>query len=331
MDTRQGNCGLPLSELSFGCGAIGGLYRAVSDREAWEVLDAAWEAGIRYFDTAPFYGHGRSEQRLGSFLATKNRDEFVVSTKVGKLLYPVPIEDVPDHNFVDPLPNAIRFDYSRQGIEDSYRSSLYRLGLERIDILYVHDLEPKSHGAPEYDAHMSDFLSDGINALHSLKETGKISAFGLGVNQVEPCLEVLRHIALDIILLAGRYTLLDRAAEFELLKLCEMHGTDLVVGGVFNSGILATGAKPGAFFDYEPASPQVLASVSALEERCANLGLDLPAAALQFPLSNPIVKSVLIGTAKVSSLQRNVESLKTRIPDFALKQITPLARIQAAD
>lgn len=315
MKSRRTRSGLDLTEISFGCGAIGGLYRAVSDDQAGAVLSAAWDAGIRYFDTAPFYGHGRSELRLGSFLRDKQRDEYVLSTKVGKLLEPVSDKQVPDYNFVDPLPNDIVFDYTSEGIRRSYESSLERLGANRIEMLFVHDLEPAGHSSADYENHMSDFLSDGINALHALKEAGQITGFGLGVNQVEPCIDILRHVSLDVILLAGRYTLLDRTAEKELLALCEANGTDLVIGGVFNSGILATGARPGAHFDYGEASEEVVAKVSGLERLCQLYDTDLAAAALRFPLTNKLVKSVLVGTAKPSSLARNLAGYRTQVPD----------------
>ena len=329
MKTRQTKTGLDLTEMSFGCGAIGGLYNAVSDEQAAVVLTSAWRHGIRYFDTAPFYGHGRSEERVGAFLKTKPRDEFVLSTKVGKLLVPCDKNQVPNHNFVDPLPYDIVFDYTRDGILKSYESSLERLGLDRIDILYVHDLEPISHTLEEYHDYMTDFLSDGINALYELKESGRISAFGLGVNQVEPCLKILRYVPLDVILLAGRYTLLDRTAEIQLLDLCEKNKTDLVIGGVFNSGILATGAVDGAYFDYELASSEIAQFVNQLENICLQNDVGLAATSLQFPLRCKSVKSVLIGTAKTLSLSRNLKDFDREIPEDVYDLIDQFLTIDA--
>lgn len=317
MKARKTHMFIELTEIGFGCGSIGGLYRAVSDEQTMNVLDRAWEQGVRYFDVAPFYWHGLAELRLGKYLRTKNRDDYVLSTKVGKLLFPVSADQVPDYNFVNPLPNGVRFDYSGYGILQSCEDSLNRMGIEPFDILYVHDLEPKCHSNTEYQEHMSQFLNDGFDALARLKTDGKIRAFGLGDNQVEPCVEILSQRPLDIILLAGRYTLIDRSAEGELLALCERNKTDLVIGGVFNSGILATGAVEGTQFDYENASQRMLERVSKLEAGLFSQGVNLAQAALHFPLTNPLVKSVLIGTATTSILDRNLESYSQALPRSA--------------
>jgi len=295
-----------LTELGFGCGAIGGLYRAVDHRAAFEVLETAWKEGIRYFDTAPFYGHGLAERRLGDFLQSKKRNDFVLSTKVGKLLSPVHEDNIPDYGFVGALPFEAKFDYSYAGIMRSFEDSLQRMGMNRIDILYVHDLEPASFQGDEYHQHLDTFLSSGIEALNELKRAGDISAFGLGVNDITPCIDVLNNADIDLLLLAGRYTLLDRTAEAQLLPLCKSKGVEIVVGGVFNSGILATGAIPAAVFNYQPATDEVLAIVREMESVCAAKGAKLASAALHFPLLNDSVVNVLIGTAKVSSLKRNI-------------------------
>lgn len=309
-----GNTGLELTELGFGGGAIGNLYRPVSREAAMEVMEAAWSGGIRYFDTAPFYGHGLSERRIGDFLRERSAEDFVLSTKVGKLLVPVPRAEVPDHGFVDPLPFGVRFDYGGDAIRRSLDFSLARLGLNRVDILWVHDLEPKSLGA-DYGHHLAAFLETGLPALEDLKREGSIRAYGLGVNEIRPCLDVLERAPLDALLLAGRYTMLDRSAEGDLLPLCAARGTALVIGGVFNSGILATGPVPGAVFDYGPAPEPVLARVRALETLARQAGITLAQAALRFPFRQPLVSSVLVGTAKSSSLQRNVELLSGTVPE----------------
>lgn len=301
-----GTTGLDLSTFSFGAAGIGNLYREVSREDAMATLETAWEAGIRYFDTAPHYGHGLSERRLGDFLRDKPKGSYVLSSKVGRLLKPVAEEDIPDHGFVRPLPFAQVHDYTYDGIMRSYQDSLARLGLNGIDILYIHDLEATTLGA-DYDRHFADFVEGGARALAELKASGAIKAIGLGVNEVPACLNLLARVPLDVILLAGRYTLLDRSAEAELLARCEQTGTRLVIGGVFNSGILATGARPGATFNYVEASPDVMEKVQAMESVAQSAGTTLAAAALHFPLRNPLVVSVLIGTAKPSSLLRNVE------------------------
>jgi len=310
-----GKTRLQLTELGFGAGAIGGLYREVAREDAFATMETAWSDGLRYFDTAPFYGFGLSERRVGDFLRDKPREEFVLSTKVGKLLHPVPRSEVPDHGFVNPLSFDVAYDYSYDGIMRSFEFSLARLGLNQIDILYVHDLEVPTLGLEGYQHHFDTFMRGGRKALEELKSSGAIKAYGLGVNDVTVCLDVLTQAPLDVILLAGRYTLLDRAAESQLLALCEKAGTSLVIGGVFNSGILATGAISGAHFNYEPATPDVVARVNAMERIAKEAGASLAAAALKFPFRHPAVVSVLIGTAKPSSLSRNVELLDVHIDD----------------
>jgi D-threo-aldose 1-dehydrogenase len=311
---KLGTTGLELSTFSFGAAGIGNLYREVSREDAMATLDVAWEAGIRYFDTAPHYGHGLSERRLGDFLRDKPKGSYVLSSKVGRLLKPVPEEAIPDHGFVRPLPFAQVHDYSFDGIMRSYEDSLARLGLNQIDILYIHDLEATTLG-DDYDRHFATFVESGAKALQQLKSSGAIKAIGLGVNEVQACLNLMDKISLDVILLAGRYTLLDRSAEPELLECCEKTGTMLVIGGVFNSGILATGARPGATFNYTEASPDIMQRVSAMEGITEAAGITLATAALHYTLSNPLVASVLIGTAKPSSLQRNVEMFEQNVPD----------------
>ena len=316
---RIGRTALEVTEYSFGGASLGNLYQAVSNADAFAVLDAAWNSGMRYFDTAPHYGFGLSERRFGDFLRDKPRESYVLSTKVGRLLKPVPREQVPNVGFVDPLPFKLQYDYSYDGIMRSVDFSYARLGLNKIDILYVHDIGVYTHGIELTQAHLRQLLDGGLKALEELKSGGVISAYGLGVNEVDVCLEVMRRAPLDCILLAGRYSLLDRSAEPELIPLCRQAGTSLVIGGVFNSGIMATGAKPGAHFDYGPASPDILAKVGAMEAIAAHGGYPLAAAALRFPLQERSVATVLIGTAKASSLERNMALLNVAVPeqDFA--------------
>jgi D-threo-aldose 1-dehydrogenase len=318
-----GTTGLNLTELSFGAGAIGNLYAPVTPQAAFDVMEASWNAGIRYFDTAPFYGHGLSERRVGDFL--RGRSDYVLSTKVGKLLTPVADADVPNYGFVDPLPFAVHFDYSYDGIMKSYEMSLARLGLNRVDILYVHDLEPNGFSPAEYDRHLKDFLDGGLRALSELKSQGAIKAFGFGVNQVSACLNVMPHADIDVILLAGRYTLLDRRAELALLTECESRAVSLVVGGVFNSGILATGPVKGAYFDYAPATQDIVTRVTSMQESLKAADVELAQAALQFPLRSDLVSSVLIGSAKASSMVRNTKLLSHKVPECAFEGVEEFA------
>ncbi len=325
---RVGDTALEVTEISFGGTAIGGLYRACPREAAMETLERAWNAGLRYFDTAPFYGAGLSERRTGDFLRDKPRSSYVLSTKVGRLLRPVPDDQVPDHGYVEPLPFAVDYDYSYDGIMRSFEFSLARLGLNHVDILFVHDIGAYTHGAEANRAYLRQFMDTGLKALEELRSSGAISAYGLGVNEVQICLDVLSRAPLDCILLAGRYSLLDRSAEAELLPLCRSRNTSLVIGGVFNSGILATGPVAGANFDYGPASDDILARVGAMEEIARQGGYPLAATALQFPLHEPAVATVLIGTAKPASVSRNVDLCSAGIPEAEFAKYRPYTLVQ---
>lgn len=307
MKTRTiGRTGLAVTEFSFGTAALGGLYRACPRDVAMTTLQAAWDEGLRYFDTAPWYGFGLAERVTGDFLRDKPKGHYVLSSKVGRIMFPVPDDKVPSYGYVDPLPFDVRYDYSYDGIMRSVELSHARLGLNRIDMLYVHDIGVYTHGAERNAFHLRQFFDSGLKALQELKSSGAIKAFGLGVNEIPVCLDVLRETDLDCILLAGRYTLLDRSAVAKLLPLCETKGTSLVVGGVFNSGILATGPVKGAYFDYMSATADIAGKVGAMMDIAESWGVPLAAPALQFPLEHPAVASVLIGTAKPESLHRNM-------------------------
>lgn len=320
MQTRRiGRTELAVTEYSFGAAGLGGLYRECTREAAIATLETAWSAGLRYFDVAPYYGLGLAERRVGDFLRDKPRDDFVLSTKVGRLLHPVPEGKVPDYSYVKPLNFDVSYDYSYDGIMRSVEFSYARLGLNRIDILYVHDIGVYTHGAARNAVYMRQLLEGGLKALEELKSSGTIAAYGLGVNEVPVCLEVMRRADIDCILLAGRYTLLDRSAVAELLPLCEKKQTSLVVGGVFNSGILATGPVEGAHFDYMPATEDIRQNVGAMEAVARGMNVPLAAPAMQFPLSHPMVASVLLGTAKPESLTRNMALTEHRFSaaDFA--------------
>jgi D-threo-aldose 1-dehydrogenase len=326
---RIGDTKLEVTEYSFGSASLGNLYQVVSREDSMAALDAAWSAGMRYFDTAPHYGFGLAERRMGDYLRHKPRNGYVLSTKVGRLLHPVPEDQVPKLGFVDPLPFKLEYDYSYDGIMRSVDFSYARLGLNKIDILFVHDIGVYTHGVELTKLHMKQFFDGGLRALEELKSSGAISAYGLGVNEVQVCLDVLRRAPLDCILLAGRYTLLDRTAEAELIPLCREKKTSLIVGGVFNSGILATGPVAGAHFDYGPATPEIQSRVREMMKLGTDGGYPLAAAALEFPLHEAAVASILIGTAKASTLTRNMKLLKTRIGAPELEKYRPQTIVQA--
>ncbi len=331
MQTRKiGRTDLSVTEYSFGAAGLGGLYRECTRDAAMATLDAAWAAGHRYFDVAPYYGLGLAERRVGDFLREKPRDDFVLSTKVGRLLHPVPEGEVPDYSYVKPLNFDVEYDYSYDAIMRSVEFSYARLGLNRIDILYVHDIGVYTHGAARNAVYLKQLLDSGLKALEELKAGGVIAAYGLGVNEVPVCLDVMRHAEIDCILLAGRYTLLDRSAVAELLPLCERKKTSLIVGGVFNSGILATGPVEGAHFDYMPASAEIRDKVGAMERIARERGVPLAAAAMQFPLDNPVVASVLLGTAKPESLMRNMDSLRHPMTKADFSEFEPYTLVAPA-
>jgi len=293
-----GKTGLSVTELGFGTAPLGNLFRPLADETARQTLAAAEQEGFGYYDTAPFYGFGLSERRLGN--AVRHRKNIVLSTKVGRLLQPVPgpvDETQVRHGYATPMPFEPVFDYSYDAVMRSYEASLHRLGLGRIDILYIHDIGRLTHGDANI-ARMSELTKGGgLKALEELRAASAISGFGMGVNEVEACLEVMDHTRLDVILLAGRYTLLEQTALTQLFPRCEAAGTAIVVGGPYNSGILAAGTRTGAplYYNYEPAPWDVIEKVRKIETVCDRHGVPLAAAALQFPLAHKLVTSVIPG------------------------------------
>ena len=243
-----GRSGLNVTVASLGAGGLGNFFRRISNAEAAALVEAAWNAGIRYMDTAPFYGRGRSERRLGLSLGDQPRDSYVLSTKVGRILTPAPGGAEEDGIFYDPSPFNSSYDYSYDGVMRSFEMSLQRLGLSRIDILLVHDIGLFLHGA-DAPRQLDIFKNGGLKALEHLRSTGAIRAYGLGVNEIAACLECLDYGNPDVFLLAGRFTLLEQDAVRPLLDACGTRGASIVVGGVFNSGILATGDTPDARYN----------------------------------------------------------------------------------
>ena len=311
-----GNTGLTLSELGLGTAPLGNLYRPMSGVESERIVSSALDAGLTYLDTAPYYGFGLSERRLGD--GVRGRSATVVSTKVGRLLRPLP--DAPHamerDGFHAPLPFTALYDYSYDGVMHSWEASLQRLGLARVDILYVHDIGGLTHGAEGAARFRELTEGGGLRALEELRAGEVISAYGVGVNEWEVCLQVMEHAKLDLILLAGRYTLLDHRALDALFPDCARQGIAVVVGGVYNSGILATGTRNGAvpYYDYAPASPSVISRVRELEEVCDRHGVALPAAALQFSLANPVVASALLGLGSTQQVATAVQCYRAAIP-----------------
>ena len=318
---RIGRTGVGVTALSLGCSAIGNLFREIDEGTARAVLERAWDRGIRAFDTAPHYGRGLSETRLGAFLAGRDRADYTLSTKVGRLLSPGPPLAEAD-GFVRPLPMRVRYDYTGDGIEASLEQSCERLKTGFVDIVYVHDIGRTTHGDANAK-HFADLMASGLDRLSRLKAAGRIGAYGLGVNENEVCLEVMADAEIDVILIAGRLTLLDRSAEERLVPLCRARDVSLVLGGIFNSGILATGPVPGAHYDYGPAPAEILAKVAALQARAAAAGVSLAAAALRFAMTHPAAASTLIGTANPRSLARNLDAAEAPWPAGADTALAP--------
>ncbi len=284
--------------MGLGCAPLGNLFAAIDEGAAQDLLLAAWSAGCRYFDTAPHYGNGLSEHRLGHALRAMDRSMFAVSTKVGRLLIPDASAPREQHGYVDVLPFAQAWDYSARGVRRSVEDSLQRLGMARLDIVYVHDCDAVVHG-PDYPRVLRQVLNEALPELRRMRGEGLLRHIGLGVNDVQVCLDVLDQSELDCLLLAGRYSLLDHGALAQLLPLCEQRGVRIALGGVFNSGILATGVHAGSQtplrFNYADAPQHVIDRVAAIEDVCAAHGVPLRAAALQFPLAHPAIACVLVG------------------------------------
>jgi len=309
--------GLKVTELGFGTAPLGNLFRPLPETTARDTLAAAEKCGFGYYDTAPFYGFGLSERRLGD--ALRARKDIVLSTKVGRLLNPVPgpvDENQVRHGYATPMPFEPVYDYSYDAVMRSYEESLQRLGLSRIDILYIHDIGRLTHGDANA-ARMNELTKGGgLKALEELRASKAISGFGMGVNEVAACLEVMDHARLDVILLAGRYTLLEQTPLDDLFPRCTAAGTAIVVGGPYNSGILAVGTKTAAplYYDYEPAPADVVVKVRKIEAVCDRHNVPLAAAALQFPLAHSLIASVIPGLDSPERVNQTMALYRHKIP-----------------
>jgi D-threo-aldose 1-dehydrogenase len=311
-----GRSGVTVTTLGLGTAEIGGLYRPVSDDAAAGLVRHAWDAGVRYFDTAPLYGYGNGERRLGLGLRGRDRDAFTISTKVGRLLVPrdrVPagavvdrqsLDGVDDAFYVDTPPVRPVFDFSRDAVTRSIEESLQRLKLERVDIAYIHDP----------DDHWEAAIGGAYPALHSLRVTGVVRAIGAGMNQAKMLARFAREGDFDVLMLAGRYTLLDQSGLAELLPLCVEKGISVVAAGIMNSGLLAD-PKPGALFNYVPAPPDLIERATRIRDVCARHGVPLRAAAIQFPLAHPAVAAIVAGVRSIEHFDDYPRLLREPIPD----------------
>jgi D-threo-aldose 1-dehydrogenase len=308
MQARTTRRGIPLTRIGFGSAPLGNLFREVSDDAAADAVEAAWDGGIRYFDTAPHYGVGLAERRLGAALATHPRDEYVVSTKVGRVLVPSPetADQQDDNLFAVPAAQRREWDFSRDGVLRSLEQSLDRLGLDRVDIVYLHDP----------DRHWEEASTTGVAALVELRDQGVVRSIGVGMNQAEMLTEFVRRTDVDLVMMAGRYTLLDQRAADELLPLAEERGVGVVAAAVYNSGISSTlRPQPGATYNYAPASQETIARVDAIADVCEEHWVTLPQAALAFPLRHPVVLSAVLGLRSPAEVQAAVTAAAAQVPD----------------
>ena len=312
-----GRTKLKVTVLGLGTATLGNLYAPVSDADAHDTVKGAFDAGVRFVDTAPFYGHGWSEHRVGEVLRGYKRDDIVLSTKIGRLLKPKDpgAKGIDGGVFAAVLPFEPVFDYSYDGVMRSVEDSLQRLGTHRIDVLLIHDVDRWTHGSQEAaDRRMKEVLEGGYKAMVKLRESGAVGAIGAGLNEWDTCQKLAEASDVDCFLLAGRYSLLEQESLKTFLPLCQKRGIGIFLGGPYNTGILATGAVPGAMYNYAPAKPDILERVRKLEAVCQRHKVTLASAALQFPLAHPAVCSVIPGAKTAAEVKRNIATIEAPIP-----------------
>jgi D-threo-aldose 1-dehydrogenase len=307
---QVGRTNLYVTSMGLGTATLGGSRIAMAHDERLDVIRSGWNGGVRYFDTAPFYGVGAAERAVGDALRDKPRGEWVLSTKVGRLLRPYDSGGKTSDGRIAPLPFEVEYDYSYDGIMRSVEDSYQRLGLAKIDILFVHDIGVYQHGEAVNAAHMKALRESGYRALDELRRSGVVSAIGLGVNEKEVLIEVLKFGDWDAFLLAGRYTLLEQGPLDDLLPMCSARGTSIVVGGPLNSGILAGRDT----WNYAAAPPEIVQRVTAIRAVCDAHGVPLAAAALQFPLAHPAVAAIIPGPRAAGEFEQNAALMRHTIP-----------------
>ena len=328
---KLGKSDLLLTEMGFGGAPLGGIGRRASDDQAMEILKAAFESGIRYFDTAPLYGHGLSEKRIGKFLNTVPRDSFVLSTKVGRLLVPEE-EGIRDQMMLDEEPLSIKYDYSYEGARKSLEASMTRLGIDHIDLLLCHDIDKWTHGDGQPEI-LKKAQQGILPALCDLRSEGVIRAIGLGVNESEVCNQILNNFDMDCFLLAGRFTLLEQGPLDDLLPRCIDNNVSIIIGGPYNSGMLASAQRGNATYDYKPVDDLRWEKAQKIRRVCDAHGVDLRAAALQFPLKHPAVVSIIPGVWRMEELRSNLNFLDANIPGSLWKDLSDadLLRVDGLD
>jgi len=314
---KVGTTKLEVTELGLGGAPLGGFRATISDAEAMMLTNAAYDGGVRYFDTSPYYGYGRSELRMGASLREKPRDEYVLSTKIGRVMHAMGPGEKPPADFRDNgLPGfAPEFDYSYDGVMRSLEHSYLRLGLARIDIALIHDVDYwTTRDRTVLDARFKTVMDSGFKALDELRKAGVVGAIGVGINESDTSLRFIQAGDFDCMLLAGRYTLLEQGGLEAFLPECVKRNVSVILGGPYNSGILTGGVKPGATHDYAAAPAHLIEKAQRIEAVCRQYGVDLGAAALQFPLFHPAVCSVIPGALGASEVKQNVSRLSAKIP-----------------
>ena len=315
-----GRGGLTVGPLAFGAAPIGNLGREVGDDEWRGALAAAWQAGVRYYDTAPHYGLGLAERRFAEGLAGRPRDELIVSTKVGRRLVPSDAGGMDSEGFAVPATQVRVRDYSRDGVLASLESSLERLGLDHVDLLLVHDP----------DEHYREALDGAFPALEELRSQGVIRSYGAGMNQAEMLADFVRETDLDVVMLAGRYTLLEQGALDDLLPACEQRDVSVIAAGVFNSGLLARERpREGATYNYAPAPPELVGRANRIADVLARHGTTLPVAAAQFALAHPVVATVCLGARSAAQVERNAALFEEPVPDAAWSELVTEGLLRA--
>ena len=308
-----GKTSLPVTEIGFGGAPLGNLFAVVTEQDAQASLAAAWQNGCRFFDTAPFYGYGLSERRFGDALREKPRADFRLSTKVGRLIRPGTTEKGPGTDFRSPMPFFAEFDYSYDATMRSFEDSLQRLGLDRIDVALIHDIGRDWHGDNQPEV-FRNAMKGSAKALAELKAAGTVGAIGIGVNDADVCEQALQAADFDCFLLAGRYTLLEQGPLDRLFPACQKRNVSIIVGGAFNSGLLARLGQPDATYNYGEVPPEIAKRAAALHEVCAHHNVPLPAAALQFPLGHPVVASVIPGARNAAEVASHWQWARLKIP-----------------
>ncbi len=308
-----GRTAIKVSALGFGTAPLGDLYRQLDDGMAIATVERAFELGINLLDTSPLYGHGLSEHRCGSAIRRVPRQDIVVCTKVGRWIDPFRSRDN-GSGFVGGHPHRAVVDYSYDGTMRSVEQSLLRLGTDRLDLLLIHDVDVWTHGADAIEERFTEAMAGAYVALDRLRSEGVVAGIGIGVNEAEMCVRFAQAGSFDSMLLAGRYSLLEQPALAHFLPLAQQQGMGVMLGGVFNSGILATGAMDGAKYNYRDAPQEILAKVARIERVCTAHGVALPTAALHFALGHPAVASVVLGAETPQEVERNVAGLSAAVP-----------------